>query len=733
MATIILTTIGTALGGPLGGMIGAALGQQVDRAVLGPKSVREGPRLKELDVQTSSYGTQIPAIFGAMRTAGTVIWATDLVEHRSKSGGGKGRPKTVEYSYSANMAVALSSHPVSHVGRIWAEGNILRGAAGDFKVETEFRFYCGNDDQMADPLIASAEGPAHCPAYRGIAYAVFEGLQLADYGNRIPSLTFEIFERDGGVRLVDIAAAISGGLIVGDSEEAVAGYAAAGDNIRNALAPLFDVEPCLIRAEGEQMRVMDWLSDGHAAATQEVASLGKSGFDRARQQLQSAALLPATITIRHYDPARDYNLGSQRMQRGASGAVEKQIDLPASIDSAIALRMADLQLLQSRRSRRSLEGHFICRNDIRPGDWVAIADDAQPWRVVETEYIHGIRKLKATRFLSGDVGFAAASPGRNMPSPDLEIGATRIVLADLPAVDTADPGSPLIVVFAAGTGAGWRRAALSIQSGDGDRDAGETAASATIGFAIDRLARHSPWLLDDSNSLNVQLLRRDMDLPAGSGNPLSTDAPMVWLGGEIIRYGRAEHTGPGQYLLSNLARGCFGTEAQIDNHVAGDDFVLLEPETAKRLDPAGLAVGQGLIVQALGVGENQPATAQIDVAGNALRPLPPVHLDAKMTNGGGLQIGWIRRARLDYGWQDQVDLQLCEDSETYMVQILADGSLLGEWVSSFNGLYLTSDIVAALDLPSRESVMISVVQKGRHAVSLPTNMVTRFFSSERES
>ncbi len=52
MATIILTTIGTALGGPLGGMIGAALGQQVDRAVLGPKSVGEGPRLKELDVQT---------------------------------------------------------------------------------------------------------------------------------------------------------------------------------------------------------------------------------------------------------------------------------------------------------------------------------------------------------------------------------------------------------------------------------------------------------------------------------------------------------------------------------------------------------------------------------------------------------------------------------------------------------------------------------------------------------
>ncbi len=93
MATLVLTAVGSALGGPIGGAIGAALGRQADSLLFAPKA-RQGPRLKELEVQTSSYGTQIPAVLGTMRVAGTVIWATDLIERRTKSGGGKGRPST---------------------------------------------------------------------------------------------------------------------------------------------------------------------------------------------------------------------------------------------------------------------------------------------------------------------------------------------------------------------------------------------------------------------------------------------------------------------------------------------------------------------------------------------------------------------------------------------------------------------------------------------------------------
>ena len=209
MATLVLGTVGRAIGGPLGGALGALVGNRIDRAVLG--GTREGPRLTELAVQTSSYGTPIPLVFGTMRVAGTVIWATDLKEHRARSGGGKGRPATTSYSYSASFAVALSGRRIARVARIWADGRLVRGIAGDLKVEARLRVHDGGEEQAADPLIASAEG-AEAPAYRGIAYAVFEDMALGEFGNRLPQMTFEVVADEGGATL-DAVARVAGGRV----------------------------------------------------------------------------------------------------------------------------------------------------------------------------------------------------------------------------------------------------------------------------------------------------------------------------------------------------------------------------------------------------------------------------------------------------------------------------------------------------------------------------------------
>lgn len=170
MATLVLTAVGSIVGGPIGGAIGALIGQQADQRLLAPKG-RQGPRLGDLAVQTSAYGQPIPKLFGRLRVAGTVIWATDLREERQRSGGGKGRPKTTAYSYSASFAVALSARRIRAVHRIWADGKLLRGSGGDWKSETGFRLHLGDEGQEADPLIAAAEGNEGTPAFRGLAYA----------------------------------------------------------------------------------------------------------------------------------------------------------------------------------------------------------------------------------------------------------------------------------------------------------------------------------------------------------------------------------------------------------------------------------------------------------------------------------------------------------------------------------------------------------------------------------
>ena len=140
------------------------------------------------------------------------------------------------------------------IGRIWADGKLLRGAEGDFKVSTMFRFYDGSEDQIADPLIASIEGIGLTPAYRGCALAVFENLELAEYGNRIPFLTFEVMADAAPPTIGTILGDASKGAIVDDCAVEVLGYAAYGRSIRAAVDPLVACYAVDLFDDGDQIR-----------------------------------------------------------------------------------------------------------------------------------------------------------------------------------------------------------------------------------------------------------------------------------------------------------------------------------------------------------------------------------------------------------------------------------------------------------------------------------------------
>jgi hypothetical protein len=228
MAALLLSVAGAAAGsalfGPVGAMggrlIGALVGNAVDQRLFGPgdiKRAHEGPRLTDLDIMASSEGAPIPRVYGRVRLAGEVIWATQLeevVSTRSETSGGGGKgggsPRvtttTTTYSYFGNFAVGLCEGPIGNVMRIWADGKPLdlSGVA--------MRFYPGSESQTADPLIVAKEGEA--PAYRGLAYVVFERLPLGNFGNRIPQLSFEVMRPVGA--LENMARAVT--LIPGTTE-----------------------------------------------------------------------------------------------------------------------------------------------------------------------------------------------------------------------------------------------------------------------------------------------------------------------------------------------------------------------------------------------------------------------------------------------------------------------------------------------------------------------------------
>ncbi|CAN5340963.1 glycoside hydrolase TIM-barrel-like domain-containing protein [soil metagenome] len=199
MATLVLSAVGQAVGGPVGAGIGSVIGSLIDRAAISALTPAKqvGQRVTGLQVESSADGAPMAVAFGRARLAGQVIWAARFRERRVEqaTGGGKGGPKAYSYAYSLSFAVALCEGPIDGVGRVWADGQPMDLSGATMRVHR------GADDQAPDALIEAVESAA--PAYRGVAYLVFEDLALDAWGGRPPQIAAEVFRRPGAGGLED--------------------------------------------------------------------------------------------------------------------------------------------------------------------------------------------------------------------------------------------------------------------------------------------------------------------------------------------------------------------------------------------------------------------------------------------------------------------------------------------------------------------------------------------------
>jgi Putative phage tail protein len=722
MATLVLTAAGSAIAGPIGGALGAIVGQQIDGRLFAPKP-RQGPRLGELAVQTSSYGSQIPKLFGTMRVAGTVIWATDLREERSRSGGGKGQPKTVNYSYSANFAVALSARPILAVRRIWADGKLLRGAAGDFKTATGFRLHPGGEDQDIDPLIAAAEGPGQAPAYRGTAYAVFEDFQLADYGNRIPSLTFEVEADPGPVSVGEVAAGLADGLVTAGETAELAGYAAGGDGVRAAIAALADLEALSLVDDGATLILTG--RDGAGPVTlaeAELAAVAAGTGGRSEWLRRRGDSVPAEATLAYYDPSRDYQTGLQRASRPGAGLGSDRRAVAAALDAATAKGLAARRLERLWAERRSAKVHLgWSRLGLAAGRRIRVAGRPGLWTLTRWTLDRMMLTLELTGIPAAEAGPAGeASAGRPVGQPDLLHGPTSLLLLDLPLLTEELPSRPRLLVAAAGE-AGWRRAELSASfDGGGWVAAGSTAPPAVIGTALTAPPASGAALLDEHNGVEVELLNEAMWLESRSDSALAAGANLALLGDELIQFGAVTPLGDARFRLSRLLRGRRGTEWASGLHSAGEPFALIEPDSLAAIEaPLGSLGGEARVLAA-GLGDPEGVLATRQVSGEAMRPPSPVHLRAERRVNGDLALAWVRRSRNGWVWLSGSDTPLGEESESYRLTLAGEGFERVEVLPSPAFLYTAADQAAD---GAAGPLNVHVVQLGTSAPSRPASIV----------
>lgn len=205
MAQLVISAagaaVGFALGGPTGAQIGWTVGSAVGASINRPKV--QGPRLQDLKVGSSEYGTPIPRTYGSPRVPGQIWWASDKREVATTTSQGKGGgPEVTNYTYEVDLLIGLSDNAISAISRIWFNGKLIYNilptadnatllASENGTYWTRLQVYAGNATQLPDATYEAAVGASNAIAYRGRGAVFIEGLQLGNSG-QLPNLTFEL-------------------------------------------------------------------------------------------------------------------------------------------------------------------------------------------------------------------------------------------------------------------------------------------------------------------------------------------------------------------------------------------------------------------------------------------------------------------------------------------------------------------------------------------------------------
>jgi len=667
MATLVLTVAGTALGGPIGGAIGAYLGQQVDQRLFGPGPV-DGPRLKELTVTTSTYGQPIPRHFGRMRVAGTVIWATDLVES-SETQGGKGKPKVTTYSYAANFAVALSSTPIQRIGRIWADGNLLRGSAGDLKVEGEMRAYLGHGDAQVDPLIAADKG-SQAPAFRDCAYVVFENLQLADFGNRIPALTFEIFSQDDASvslkQLVPDAAKTTDDAPLANTR----GFSDEGGPVSSALSAINRVFPlsCATTKAGLRISSAVDIPANIPVLPEQLLNEGNADTsERHKRRAQNQGQEP--LALRYYDEERDYQPGVQRAIGLRPNGRENIIDLPATMTANGAKALANDNAHRARWQSETITWRIgELDPSIELGGVVRLPDTPGIWRVVSWEWYDQGIELQLQRLAPAGTSSLGADTGIPTPPLDLTLSATQLKLFEVPPEDTSNPASIAMLAAVSSNGPAWFGASLFKEQGAALIPiASSNIQRAICGNLAAALAPSPALLFEPQAEIEVQLIANDLTLFDTDIEGLAAGANRLLIGSELVQFLRAESLGDRLWRLRGLLRGRAGTEEHaLSSHPEQTSVVVLDDRLTD-LSDAGLESTPSTRIAAIGRADADAVFASLQNAGLSRRPPTPVHPRVTVNDDSSVLLCWLRRARGQWRWDVEGDIPLVEETEKYLV------------------------------------------------------------------
>lgn len=632
MATLVLGTVGRVFGGPLGGIIGTAVGGFVDRGIQGGGPRGDASRIGNLTVQSAAYGEAIPVVTGRVRAAGNLIWSNGITETAGSGSGKRNGAASSAYRYTASFAVGLAAREIAGVGRIWADGRLIRDEQGVFLAPTIMRLYRGDEGQAVDPLIAAAEGATGTPAYRGTAYAVFEDLALADFGNRIPNLTFEIVGDDTAAidlgRSIDALTRIDGRSVasVAGSFAPVAGhFAGTSGSVADAVTGLIELAGASVVARTATTIVAGVSGIATVPVGDTQSRNPEEGSRRERQRRAGSESRLEAVEIGYFDTERDYQPGLQRARRSTGNTMIRQaLACAMTADQAKSLAQSILGRSQAARLQCTtrLPWRYLW---LQPGAHIRLSDSDDVWRVREVRFEAFVVSLDLERVAPvAPIALRAAS-GRALAFDDQPAGPTVLHVLDVPPLPGEAPTAARLWIAASGASTGWRRAGLEISLDDGAsyRAIGTIEGGSVIGVATTRLETGSVDDWDRISAVDVELLADRMWLEDRSETSVLAGANLALIGNELVGFTHAEALSARRFRLSGLWRGRYGSQASLPEHMPGDRFILVDPAAMIAVDLPAEMIGREIRVRATGTGDGATLPVKVTLTDNASRILAP--------------------------------------------------------------------------------------------------------------
>lgn len=702
--------------------------------LVGRLTAQDGPRLDNLSAAGGEYGVGMPRLFGSnVRLAGVFIAQDDIKETKHKvedyseivgavggavqgfmiagpvgaivggiAGGllGAAAPDQVYYTYSDTFALLLADRtnddPIEGVTKLWAAGKLIFNSAestvssqtldGDGKlIRRKYRknrffksltIYGGHSDQTVDSVLAA--NVDEDGAYPFSAYIVIEDLQLAQFGNSVPT-TEALVAVKANQSLAAAAEAMCAAAGIDTehdmsstalADSVVRGYALTADtscwDALKPLLPVFGVDCAEVAGQLRFYKRSQSLRATIPADEMGVHIYGDSPPEKFMFRRATDMDLPQETSLTFIDPARDYQENaatSRRSEGNAKSNVSVRLPLVLSADegaSAAALMHWDAWLGRTQVNLSLSDGWSGLETGLAYG--VPIAGAVVPYRLTrKTRGANGIVEVEALSDES--VTYTATVAGSSGTPPDEEstlFPDTRLVLMDMPILEDQHDDFGFYVIMGA-SATYWTRGLFQASS-DGTTFATliDSGRDAIIGDVTGTLAAGSTTGLDDTldttSVLTVVLLHDAMELASVDDAALDVYANFCFVGkngrGEYLQFKTATKVATATWELTDLRRGRKGTDYALAGHASGEEFALLGGTGVFRIVYSDdSAWGDPLTVRGVTLHQDEAdaATQSFTNTGEGKRPYSPVNVAGSWDGSNNLTITWDSRSRMNAG------------------------------------------------------------------------------------